>query len=66
LVLRSDQTHKQAAEDALEQLNMVGANVLGVVVNDTDGGGRYGYRYNYYYKYYGEDGGSSRKKKRKM
>ena len=55
LVVRSDQTHKQAAEDALEQLRLVRARVLGVVVNDTDGGGRYGYRDSYYYKYYSRD-----------
>lgn len=56
LVVRSDRTHKQAAEDALEQLRMARARVLGVVVNDTQGGGRYGYRYSYYHEYYGEDG----------
>lgn len=55
LVVRSDLTHKQAAEDALDQLRQVGARVLGVVVNDTDGGGRYGYRYSYYHQYYGQD-----------
>ena len=55
LVVRSDQTHKQAAEDAVEQLQMARARVLGVVVNDTDPGGRYGYRHRYYNEYYGKD-----------
>lgn len=54
LVVRSGLTHRHAAEDALEQLRLTGARVLGVVVNDTDGGTRYGYRNSYYYKYYKE------------
>ncbi len=60
LVVRSDQTHKKAAEDALDQLRLLRARVLGVVVNATDGGGRYGYRYSYYHKYYGKGRKGSR------
>ncbi|MFQ5889663.1 MAG: GumC family protein [Gemmatimonadota bacterium] len=55
LVVRADCTHRKAAQDALEQLTQVGAQVLGVVVNDAKANGRYGYRYSYYYDYYAKD-----------
>jgi tyrosine-protein kinase Etk/Wzc len=54
LVVRTDRTHRQAAADALTQLQTVGAGMLGVVVNDTPGKGRYGYRNSYYYDYLAE------------
>ncbi len=55
LVVRSDRTHRKAAQDAIAQLTRVGAEVLGVVLNDSAPAGRYGYRYSYYYDYYAKD-----------
>lgn len=55
MVIRADQTDRHAAEDAMQQLQRVGCDVLGVVFNDADGGSG-GYRYDYYYRYYGENG----------
>jgi tyrosine-protein kinase Etk/Wzc len=52
LVVRAGRTDRGAAQQALQQLRMVGARVLGAVLNDPDaeveayGGG-------YYYDYYG-------------
>lgn len=54
LVVRADQTDRQAAADAREQLERVGCDVLGVVFNEADGGAG-GYRYDYYYRYYGDE-----------
>jgi succinoglycan biosynthesis transport protein ExoP len=67
LVVRSDKTHRRAAENALEQLRLVGARVLGVVINDADEGGRYGYGYSDYFKYYGpEEGRKTEKREREV
>ena len=55
LVVRADRTHRKAAQDAIAQLTRVGAEVLGVVLNDSAPAGRYGYRYSYYYDYYAKD-----------
>jgi capsular exopolysaccharide synthesis family protein len=51
LVVRAGRTDRAAATDAVNQLALVGARVLGAVLNDPDGelpkyGGRY---YRYYY-----------------
>jgi len=54
LVVRAGRTQRPAAKDAIEELRRVGATLLGVVVNDAEAGGRYGYRYRYYYDYYGD------------
>lgn len=53
VVVRADQTNREAAVDALEQLRRVDCEVLGVVMNDTDAEGRYAYGYEYS-DYYGE------------
>lgn len=53
LVVRAEQTDRDAVLHALAQLRQVGATVLGLVVNDTRADGAYGY----YRAYYGEDGG---------
>lgn len=55
LVVRTDRTHRRAASDAVAQLQAVGATVLGVVVNDTPGTGRYGYYKAYYEEYLAQD-----------
>jgi tyrosine-protein kinase Etk/Wzc len=52
LVVRTGQTHREAADEALHQLRMVGANVLGVVVNESERRGRYGYGGAYYGAYH--------------
>lgn len=59
MVVRADQTDRDAAEKAMEQLRHVGAKVLGVVFNDIGKGDRYGYRGQYYYDYYGKKDESS-------
>ncbi|MEE9208406.1 MAG: capsular biosynthesis protein, partial [Gemmatimonadota bacterium] len=58
LVLRAEQTDREAASLALSQLHHVGATVLGVVMNDARADGA-GY-YEYYRSYYGEDRPKSR------
>ncbi len=52
LVVRAEQTEREASALALSQLRHVGATVLGVVMNDTKatGSGYYDYR-----PYYGDD-----------
>jgi capsular exopolysaccharide synthesis family protein len=68
LVVKPGTTKLAAARQAVEQLQRVGANVLGVVLNEIDlGHSRYGYyRYKGYYAYqdyYGQDGRKSSRKK---
>jgi capsular exopolysaccharide synthesis family protein len=58
LVLKASETTREAAQQALEQLNDVRGRILGVVLNQVDFG-RERYYYTYYYKnqyYYGDDG----------
>ena len=72
LVVKPGVTKLAAARLAVEQLQQVGARVLGVVLNDVElGRSRYGYYrnrgYYAYHDYYGEDGSrSDRKKKSKQ
>ncbi|HKK28263.1 MAG TPA: polysaccharide biosynthesis tyrosine autokinase, partial [Gemmatimonadota bacterium] len=51
VVVRAERTVREAAEAAVEQLRRVGAEVLGVVLNDAEADGKYGY---YYPAYYGD------------
>jgi capsular exopolysaccharide synthesis family protein len=53
LVIKPGTSKTQACKQAVEQLKMVGARILGVVLNDVDIK-HVGYRYNYYkgYHYY--------------
>ena len=66
MVLRADQTRRKAAKQAREQLDSVGANTLGLVINGTpQRTDRYGYgggygSYGYYYQ--SPNGGKRRKK----
>jgi succinoglycan biosynthesis transport protein ExoP len=53
VVVRAEQTVTQAAEAAVEQLRRVGAEVLGVVFNDAEAQGKYGYYPDYYGDYFG-------------
>jgi succinoglycan biosynthesis transport protein ExoP len=53
LVVRSGETRRDIAQKAQELLEMVGANVFGVVLNTVDYAKQYGsYYYYYYYHYY--------------
>jgi capsular exopolysaccharide synthesis family protein len=52
LVVRAERTEKDAINLAIQQLQDVGARILGVVVNDAKPDGPY---YSYYRKYYGEE-----------
>jgi len=56
LVIRLNKNNRPTAERAAEVLGGLGANILGVMVNDSDSGSPYGYGYNKYgygyrYKY---------------
>jgi capsular exopolysaccharide synthesis family protein len=52
LVLRAGHTTREAAVYARRHLTDAGANILGLVINQTDGkGDRYGYGYGYYPAY---------------
>lgn len=56
IVVRAGQTHRAAAQAAVQQLQAVGARVVGAILNDPDGKvvNYEGYYY-YAYKYYGEE-----------
>ena len=69
LVVKPGNTKHSALQTAIEQLNRVGANVLGVVFNGVQ---LKGYRYRYYsssyyyygyHEYYGQDGGKKKKRR---
>ena len=67
LVVRAGQTDRNALLRARSLLDQVGAQVVGVVLNDIDVTGGYGkyyypYYYYYYYYYYGEEGKRRRKR----
>ncbi len=69
LVVKPGVTKLAAARLAVEQLQQVGARVMGVVLNDVElGRSRYGYYrnrgYYAYHDYYGEDGSRSDRKKK--
>jgi polysaccharide biosynthesis transport protein len=66
LVLRADQTRKKAVKQAREQLDSVGANTLGLVINGTpQRTDRYGYGggYGSYGYYHQSPNGGKRKRK---
>jgi capsular exopolysaccharide synthesis family protein len=48
LVIRLNKNNRPTAERAAEVLGGLGANILGVMVNDSDSGSPYGYGYNKY------------------
>lgn len=55
LVVRSGQTEREAAQQAVRQLSSVGARILGTVINDPQGqAAKYGGYYSYA-NYYGDD-----------
>ncbi len=58
LVVKPGDTKLDAALQAVEQLRRVGANLIGVVINEVDPrSGRYGYYYRYDEQYYGRQEG---------
>jgi len=62
LVVDAGTTRRGVAQRGKEQLDKVGANVLGAALNKLSHRGRGGYYY-YYYYYSSEDGGERRKKR---
>lgn len=58
LVIKSGSTQRDAGMHALDQLNRVGAPLLGVLLNGIKASNVYGsyYYYYYYHYYYGQDG----------
>ena len=52
LVVRASQTDREAVQQAVHQLVLVGANVVGTVLNDPDGAvAQYGHYYDYSAEY---------------
>jgi succinoglycan biosynthesis transport protein ExoP len=65
LVIRANDTAREMIKNGLNQMQAVGANVLGAVLNGVDMGRDSYYYYQYYYYYYGEDGEGKRKAHKK-
>jgi len=64
LVLKADKSTRRAAQRAIEALRSVGAQMLGVVVNDiSKSNDRYGYYYGRYRGYHDSDSGNGAKGK---
>lgn len=59
LVIRPGRTPVDAAKAMMEQLDRVGARVVGVVLNRVPRSGSYYYSYKYYSPYYGHDDSSN-------
>lgn len=56
LVVRAGHTEREAAQQAVRQLNAVGARIVGAVLNDPDGElPKHSSYYSYQYKYYAEE-----------
>ncbi len=61
LVLKADRSTRRVAQRALDALQSVGAQLLGVVINEVHRtGDRYGYYYGQYRKYGSSDSGNGR------
>ena len=73
MVIRTGDTARQIVKNGMDQLNNVGAHIIGAVLNGIDlSSSKYSYYYYQYYRYYyGEDGekkkptGKKRKKRSK-
>jgi Mrp family chromosome partitioning ATPase len=65
VVVRANDTAREIIQNGLVQLQSVGANILGAVLNGVDMGKDSYYYYQYYYYYYGEDEEKKRKGFRK-
>ena len=56
LVVRATHTEREAVQQAMHHLSLVGARVVGTVLNDPDGAvGRYGTYYDYSAEYEAAD-----------
>ena len=65
MVIRAGETAREMAKNSVTQLNAIGANILGAVLNGVEMGRDSYYYYQYYYYYYGEDGEKRKKVQRK-
>ncbi|VBB43631.1 GumC2 (modular protein) [uncultured Desulfatiglans sp.] len=68
LVIRAGDTVREVAKNALNQLQAVGAHILGGILNAVDIGKDkyyYYYYYQYYHYYYGDDGEKKRSRRAK-
>lgn len=64
LVAEAGRTRQGAARRALETMQQVGANILGIAINRASYRGRGGYYYYYYYDSQGKKGRRRRKKRK--
>ncbi len=68
LVIRAGDTVRDVAKNSINQLQAVGANILGGILNAVDIGKDkyyYYYYYQYYNYYYGDDGEKTKKQRKK-
>ena len=68
MVIRAGQTVREVAKNSVHQLQSVGGNILGAVLNAVDIGKDkyyYYYYYQYYHYYYGDDGEKMKRRSRK-
>lgn len=65
IVVRANDTAREIVKNGVNQLQAVGAHVLGAVLNGVDMGKDSYYYYQYYYYYYGEDGDRKKKDRKK-
>jgi len=65
LVIRAGDTAREIVKNGVAQFGVVGASILGAVLNGVDMGRDGYYYYQYYYYYYGEDGDRRKKFRRK-
>ena len=68
LVIRAGQTVREVAKNSVHQLQSVGGNILGAVLNAVDIGKDkyyYYYYYQYYHYYYGDDGEKKKRRSKK-
>lgn len=65
LVIKANDTAREIVKNGLNQLQSVGAHIIGAVLNGVDMGKDSYYYYQYYYYYYGEDGEKGKKSSQK-
>jgi Mrp family chromosome partitioning ATPase len=67
LVIRVADIPREVIKNAIAQFKVVGANILGAILNGVEMSRDkyYSYHYQYYYSYYGDDGEERRKKRSK-
>ncbi len=68
VIIRAGDTVRDIAKNSINQLQAVGAHILGGILNAVDIGKDkyyYYYYYQYYHYYYGDDGDKKKRKRRK-